>query len=161
MPVKWGVVLTDGAAHSVQHKIERRDDIHAEAARAGLPVGIARHAWDMTIAVVLKHQAERAVRIKGRWLIEQGDIVGGDDLPVVPPTAAQQAVGEAQGVGRVKGGASRAVGVRHDVVAATQAVRPRSPALRLGEARVDVVRQLHPGDMPQDDRRDVRRRREA
>ena len=99
------------------------------------------------------------MRIVRRRLVAQRDVVGRHELLVVPFAVVQQAIAKAQRVGGMDGDAAGAVGVRHREVAAMQAIAPRPPAHRLGEPLVDVVLQLHPGDMPQHDRGDVRRGR--
>ena len=96
------------------------------------------------------------MRIEWRGLVTQGDVVGGNELLVLPFAVVQQAIGEAQGVGGVQGDAAGAVGVGHREAVAVQTVTPGAPPHRLGETHADVILQFHLRDMPQDDRGDMR-----
>ena len=52
--------------------------------------------------------------------------------------------------------AARAVCVRHGKASAVQTISPRSPAHRFSQALIDIILQLHAGDVPKHDRRNVR-----
>lgn len=149
------VVLEVATTHFVEHQVQRRYDIEAEAARAGLPEGVAWGTGDVAVGVVLELEAKRSMRVVGEHLVAEGDVLRGDDLLACPLAAACEAVGKAHGIGGMKRGAARAIGVGHQKVAALEAVVPRTPALRLGEARVNVLPKLHARDAAQDHRGDM------
>ena len=113
----------------------------------------------MAVGVVLKLEAEGAMGIVGRGRVAELDVIGRHELFAFPLSLMKQAVSEAHDIGRVQSGAARAVRVGHVKVSTMQAVAPRAPAHGFGKALIDVILQLHAGDMAQPQGCNVRRGR--
>ena len=108
---------------------------------------------------MLELKAEREVRVIGQRLLAELDVVGRDELAVLPASALGEAVAETGGVGGAQGDGAGTVGMGHRDVAAVEAVAPRTPAHRLAEFLVDVGRQFLTCHAAEDHRGDVRSRR--
>ena len=79
-----GVPLAVLATHLVDYEIERRDHVEAETAGARLIKRVARGADDLTGLVVFELQAEGEVRVEGQGLLAELDVVGRDELLILP-----------------------------------------------------------------------------
>ena len=87
------------------------------AAGAALPERVARKLRDVAVRVDVELEAVRIVRIVRRRARAVPDVLGGDELPVVPAAFAQQQIAEPQHVRRPHGDAAAARRVRRRRVA--------------------------------------------
>ena len=154
-----GVILAVLATHFVDHEIQRWHDVEAKTACAGFPKSVLRGSGHMAIGIVLPLEAEGRVFIVGAPALAFLDVIRRHQLLAFPPAFLCEAITKAHRIRGMKGCAASAIGMRHDEVASMQAVIPGTPTLRLGEALMNVVLQLHAADISQHDAGDVRGRR--
>jgi hypothetical protein len=153
------VILAVFAAELVDHQIERRHDIQAEAPCPAFPKRVLRRTQHMAIGIVLPLQAEGAVRVIRQPRLALLDVIRRHELLVLPLATLRETPAKAHHIRCMQRGAARAVRVLHDHITAVEAVVPIAPPLRFGEALVNKILQLHAAHIAQHDARNVRRGR--